>query len=50
MGLASLRLLTRGALFALVAGSAAAHVAHAADSHLGFGALLALLLAGATTL
>jgi putative membrane protein len=51
VGPASLRLLTSGALFTLVAGPAAAHVAYAGDSQqFGFGALLVLLLAGASAL
>ncbi|HET9669044.1 MAG TPA: cytochrome c oxidase assembly protein [Casimicrobiaceae bacterium] len=50
MGVASLRVLTGGALFALVAPPAAAHVGNAADSPFGVGALLALLLAGASLL
>jgi putative membrane protein len=51
VGPASLRLLTGGALFTLVAGPAAAHVAYAGDSQqFGFGTLLVLLLAGASAL
>jgi putative membrane protein len=50
VGVASLRVLTGGALFALVAPPAAAHVGHSADSPFGFGALLALLLACASLL